>query len=77
MKRNRGVILTCKVGARMPMKHKAKPKRPTRFLSYRLESGPYAGAILRHAEGSDLKTLVFRCKGMVGQYYGANWIAAR
>jgi hypothetical protein len=76
--KNAGVILTCKVGASMPMRTKKPPAAKRCFLRgiYVCKDGPYVGRRIQLDTSGDLKTLTIRVRGQVGRYFGDNWVPA-
>lgn len=73
--KNRGVILTCKVGARMaPKRHKPGGRSRPMKGKFLCRSGPYAGRTITLDASSDLKSLTIRVRGEVGRYFGDNWV---
>jgi hypothetical protein len=76
MKKKRGVVLTCKVGALMPMRkpRPASARRTFRFGKFLCKGGPYAGRVIKLDAESDLKSLTIKVRGQVGRYFGENWI---
>lgn len=73
--KNRGVILTCKVGAMMPIRKQraASARRVFKFGRFLCKGGPYAGKVIKLDESSDCRSLTIKVRGEVGRYLGANW----
>lgn len=78
MKKNRGVVLTCKVGALMSIRKPkaASARRVFKFGQFLCKNGPYAGRVIKLDESSDCRSLTIRVRGEVGRYIGANWESA-
>ncbi len=73
MRRNRGVILTCRVGHRMPIRHKRVSRRIS-YVSFKLENGPLAGGVIKLAQNTGNKTLPIVVRGQAGHYHCTSWV---
>ncbi len=73
--RNRGVIYSGRVGARMRVRHKRASRRCPK-TSCKLCGGPWHGHCVWLSANGDRATLPFVVRGVAGQYRGGDWVAA-